>query len=238
MRNCLVKMMAWVLMASLSLALMGCGSSNRLKDYTFRDMTAAALIAVPSEPEVFTDSFLDIDIDPADLLVSALRAGTTLAKEITADQTRARLDSAMAQVDLPEHIMDGTLQRCSQYLHLLPIYDPDRSDFLFDMYVNSYGIDAESWDSRVYFEMDLEVYLIDNNTGLEIWKTRVKEKQPMSGLAFGTTSVAAGNVITAIGLSQLSVEEMVEGFQYLADDTADRVARKLRRDYAKSRESE
>lgn len=236
MRNCLVKLMLWIMALSLGLALMGCGSSNRLKDYTFRDMTAAALIAVPSEPEVFTDSFLDID--PEDLLASALRAGTTLAKEITADQTRARLDSAMAQVDLPEQILDGTLQRCSQYLHLLPIYDPDRSDFLFDMVINSYGIDAESWDSRVYFKMDLEVYLLDNNTGLEIWKTRVKEKQPVSGLAFGTSSVAADNIITAVGLSQLSVEEMVEGFQYLADDTADRVARKLRRDYAKSRESE
>ena len=99
---------------------------------------------------MFTDSFLDIDMDPGDLLASALRAGTTLAKEITADQTRARLDSAMAQVDLPEHIMDGTLQRCSQYLHLLPVYDPDRSDFLFDMYVNSYGIDAESFSESLH----------------------------------------------------------------------------------------
>jgi len=235
MKNCFLKIMPWVLVAGLSLALIGCGSSNRLREYTFRDLTAAAIIAAPSGPEVFTGSFIHVDQD--DLFASALRAGTTLAKEVTADKAQAQLDSAMMRVDVPERIRGRALQRCSEYLHFRPIQDYDESDFLFDMYIETYGIDAESWDARVYFQIDLKVYLIDNTTGLEIWKTHVKERQPLSGTIFDTGSVAADDVITAIALSQLSVEEMVLGFQYLADDTADRVARKLRRDFAKSRES-
>ncbi|MCK4597640.1 hypothetical protein KAU04_06345, partial [bacterium] len=88
------------------------------------------------------------------------------------------------------------------------------------------------------FQIDLKVSLLDNSTGLEIWKTRVKEKQLLSRSHFYIDSYSAGNVITAIALSQLSTEGMAAGFQQLAEDTADRLARRLRQDYAKSREKE
>ena len=235
MKMSLAKIVVWSLIVGLSLTLLGCGSSNRLKDYTFRELTAAAVMDAP-RPEVFSGSFIDIDAD--NLLASVLHAGTTLVKEITAGQAQARLDSAMIQVDVPRRIQDRTLQRCSEYLNLWPVHDADRSDFLFDMYIESYGIDTESWDAGVSFQIDLKVSLLDNNTGLEIWKTRVKGKQPLSRSYFYADSGAAGNVITAIALSQLSTDEMAAGFQQLAENTADRLARKLRQDYAKSREKE
>jgi hypothetical protein len=231
----LAKLVVWSLIVGLSPTLLGCGSSNRLKDYTFRELTAAAVMDAP-RPEVFTASFIDIDAD--DLFASVLHAGTALVKEITAGQAQARLDSAMIQVDVPRRVQERTLQRCSEYLHLWPVHDADGSDFLFDMYIESYGIDAESWDAGVSFQIDLKVSLLDNSTGLEIWKTRVKEKQLLSRSHFYIDSYAAGNVITAIALSQLSTEDMAAGFQQLAEDTADRLARKLRQDYARSREKE
>jgi hypothetical protein len=233
--HCVLRISSWALVAGLGLVLLGCGSSHRLGEYTFRDLTVAAIIDAGSEPTVFTDAF--IDINPEDLLASAMSAGATLAKEISAGEAQARLDSAMIQVDVPERIRRRTLRRCSEYLHLRSTQDYHGSDFLFDMYVEDYGIDAEAWDAGVYFNINLMVYLIDNKAGVEIWKTRVKERLPFSQSAFGGFSTTADNVITAVALSQFSVEEMAEGFRYLADKTADRVARKLREDFSKSRES-
>jgi hypothetical protein len=235
MKRTYLRVMLGTLVAGLSLTVAGCGAKHRLAEYTFRDLTAAALVSDPG-PEVFTGSFIDVVGD--DLISSALRAGTTLAKEATASQAQARLDSAMIQVDVPERMKERILRRCSEFLHLRPTPDYEGSEFLFDMYIDSYGIDAESWESMVYFQIDLKVYLLDNTTGLEIWKTHVKRRQPLSRAIFDTGFPAADDVISAITLSQLTVEEMVTGFQYLADDTADLVARKLRQDYAKSRESE
>lgn len=235
MRSHFLKMTSLALVAGLSLTVVGCGARHRLAEYTFRDLTAAALVSAPG-PEVFTGSF--IDVVEHDLISSALRAGTTLAKEVTASQAQARLDSAMIQVDVPERMKERMLQRCSEFLHLQPTPDYEGCDFLFDMYIDSYGIDAESWESMVYFQIDLKVYLLDNTTGLEIWKAHLKRRQPLSRAIFDTGFPAAADVISAITLSQLTVEEMVTGFQYLADEAADHVVRKLRKDYAKSRESE
>jgi hypothetical protein len=234
MKSQLPKITWWALVALLTLTLVGCGAKHRLGEYTFRDLTAAALASAPG-PEVFTGSFIDVVED--DLISTALRAGTTLAKEATASQAQARLDSAMIQVDVPERMKQRMLQRCSEFLHLRPTPDYEGCDFLFDMYIDSYGIDAESWESMVYFQIDLNVYLLDNRTGQEIWKTHLKRRQPLSRAIFSTGFSAADDVISAITMSQLTVEEMVTGFQYLADEAADLVVRKLRKDYAKSRES-
>ena len=82
--------------------------------------------------------------------------------------------------------------------------------------------------------MDVEVQLLDNRRGVRIWKARVKERQPITRTFFGLGK-ATGDVITAVALAKLSVEELVEGFEHLADYTADRITRKLRDDLVKAR---
>lgn len=233
MRNYLVKIFQWALISGLSLTLIGCGSSNRLGEYEFRDFTAAAVISAPLRPEVFTDPSIYVDRDNP--IGSILSIGSTLAKEIQAERARARLDSAMTLVDVPERIRNGTVQNCSRYLHYRPIEDYHNSDFLFDIYIETFGIDAKSWESNVYFQMEVKVHLLDNETGAEIWKTSLKEREPISQGIFDSGSYTADNVLTAIALSKLSVEKMAEGFQYFADYTADHIARKLQKDFVKSR---
>ncbi len=224
----------WALVAVLSLLVLACGSSHRLAEYTFRGLTGVVLLSAPPRPWVFRPAgWKDADLE--DFTGTAVRAVTGMAKTITAELAQARLDSAMTQVDVPERIRERFLQSCSRYLHVRPIDDQDAADLLFDLMVANYGIDAESWDGGVYFLIDLEVVLLDNRTGEDIWKTRVKERRQLSGVIFQTDSQAAGDVLSAIALSQLSVEEMVTGFQYLADETAEHVATRLRRDYTTSR---
>ena len=233
MKNHIAKIVQCTLIFGLSLALIECGSSNRLREYDFRDFTAAAVVSAPPGPEVFTNSFIFLDKD--DPIGSALRLGTTIAKEVQAGKAQARLDSAMQQVDIPERIRGRVLQRSSTYLHYDPTDDYRDSDFLFDIYIREYGIDAKSWDSRVYFKIDVKVHLIDNGTGMEIWEAHVEERKPLSQSIFGWSGSPTDNIITAVALSSLSVKEMAIGFQNLADYTADRVAQKLQEDFEKSR---
>ena len=226
------RIVRWVFVAVPFVVTAGCGSSNLLREYEFETRTAAALMAIPPRPEVFTHSF--VGIDERDPMRSAIRLGTTIVKEMEAQRAEARLDSAMELVDVPEQIRARTLERCSTYLHYRPTEDSKNADFLFDMNIRHYGIDAKSWSASVHFKIDVEVRLLDNKRGMRIWKARVKEEQPITQRIFGLGR-ATGDVITAVALSNLSVEELVQGFEHLADYTADRIARKLQNDFAKAR---
>ena len=227
------KIFLFALVVSMALTSIMCGSSNRLMEYDFRDRTASAMMALPPPPEVFTDSFW-MGGDEDNIIETAIRIGTTIAKEVEVHKTQEKMNNAMERVDVPERIRERTLDRCSNYLRYQPVDDPDNADFLFDMHIQNYGIDAKSWDASVHFKIDVKVYLIDNKKGIEVWWKRVKERMPVTRSTFGLPD-AAGDIITAVSLSSLSEEDMAEGFTHLADFTADRVARKLSEDFAKAR---
>lgn len=211
---------------------MGCGSSNRLMEYDFREHTAAGMMAVPPPPEIFTDSFFMVD--EGDLLATAIRIGTTIAKEVEIAETQQKLDQAMEEVDVPEIIRMEALHQCAKTLRAEPVDDENNSDFLFDFQIQNYGIDAKSWSASVHFKIDVKVFLIDNEDNTEIWRKRVRERMPISREVFGLPD-AAGDIITAVALSNLTVEQMADGFEHLALYTADRVARRLQHDLAKAR---
>ena len=227
-----VKLIIIVGTATLVLTSIMCGSSNRLMEYDFKDRTVGAMMALPPPPEVFTDSFWMVDA--GNILETAIRIGTTIAKEVEVQKTREKMDNAISEVDVPERIRERTLDRCATYLRYRPVNNPDNADFLFDMHIQNYGIDAKSWDASVYFKIDVKVFLIDNQKTIEVWKRRVKERIPITSSFFGLP-YAAGNVITAVSLSNLSEEDMIEGFEHMADFTADRIARKLQEDFVKAR---
>lgn len=226
-------MKAWAFVIGSLTVLLACGSTNHLKDYTFQGLTMSAMISAP-QPEVFTGSFAHVD--PDDMLISALRLGTGLAKEITAEGARQRLRSAMIRVDVPEAIRQQALKRCSHFLHLRPVQDEGQGDILMDMVIDHYGIDADTWDGGAYFEIKMKVLLIDQRADREIWEAGLEERQLLSPTFFPTPEEAAGDIITAVSLSQVSSQEMAAGLEQLAEDMADRLARRLRKDYLASRQ--
>ena len=222
------------LLAFLVLTLTACGSSNRLAEYDFRDNTVAGIPSGHMGPSVHTDT--PVFIDRKDVFGSFLRLGTTIAKEIEIEKLQTRLDSAMIRVDVPGEIKYNTISGCSGYFHFRPVENNRDADFLFDFYVKNYGIDAQSFESNVFFKIDMTVYLIDNRTGTQIWKTGIKEREPMTYSIFFPESYTAGNILTALKLSRLSVEELSKGFKYLADFSAERIITKLKNDFLKSRD--
>ena len=140
-------------------------------------------------------------------------------------------ESAMEMVDIPEIVRTETLERGAQYLHYLSIEDTENSDYLFDIIIRRYGIDAKSWTASVYFKMNIKITLLDNRKGKEVWRRCFHEKVPVSREVFGLPD-AAGNVITAISLSQLTAEQIAIGLENLALHTSDRMIHKLQRDFS------
>ncbi|MBN2102607.1 hypothetical protein JW835_01035 [bacterium] len=207
-----------------------CCSMNRLQGYQFREHTVSALLAYSPPPEIFTDNWADVDFsNPVQAFIDI---GTGIAKEVEVAKTRAKMDSAMGMVDIPEIVRIEILERGSKYLHYRAIEDTDDSDYLFDIEMRHYGIDAESWTAGVYFKIDTRITLIDNMKGKEIWRGCFDEKYPASGEFFGFSG-AAGNIITMVSLSRLTTEQIALGLKNLAIHTSDRIIHKLQRDFSK-----
>ena len=215
--------------------LIHCGSSNRLREYEFNNTTAAARMAIPPRAQVFSQSFNNPD--KGDIISTAINIGTSIAKGVEAAKAQKRLNAAMEQVDVPEHIRRRTLKRCSEYLHFQPINSTSNADFLYLMKIKKYGIEADSWDSSVYFKIDVRIRMVDNKKNIEVWKRTVKENQLISSEVFGLGGTV-GNVINAVALSQLSEEEMIVGFTHLAEFVANRIAERIQDDYIKAYSNE
>ncbi len=235
MKNQVKKVTLLLLVLILGLTLLQCGSSNRLREYEFRSKTAAARMSAPPRAQVFSESFFNPG--SGDIVSAAINLGTSIVKGVEAAKAQKRLNAAMEQVDVPEHIRRQTLKRCAEYLHFQPINSTSDADFLYLMKIKKYGIEADSWNSSVYFKIDVRIKLIDNKKNIEVWKRTVRENQLISGEAFGLGD-AVGNVVSAVALSQLTEEEMIVGFSHLAEYVADRIAERIQNDYIKAHSKE
>ncbi len=208
----------------------GCAGTNHLAEYDFEGRTVAVTAAIPPLPGVFTDPTV---INPVDLEKPAetfLRIGTAAAREAAARRAEARMDSALARIDVAERLARRTLLKGAQYLGYRPVNEIDRADFLLDIRVKEYGLTAHSWDAAVTFVLDAEVRLLDRHARRVIWKKRIRQTDPVTGavIGFGPT---VGGIFTAAALASLTVDEMERAFRHLADYAAERLADALREDY-------
>jgi len=220
------------LFPAMGLLLLSACSSNKLAYYELGEASIAARTFMPPRANVFTD--LNLDIDPDHLIRSAIRIGTAVAREVEAEKARARLDSAMAMVDVPSLIEEEVLLQSAEMLNYRPVNEIHSADFVFNVDMKRYGIDARSWNAGTYFMITARIELIDNATHRRIWKGRVEAREPLSPGFFGLGSTVE-NVLDAIALSELSVEEMAAGLTYLANFSAGLIAEKLYRDFIRSR---
>ncbi len=209
-------------------------ASHKLVEYDLRKADIAARTFMPPRANVFTDLH-NLYINPHDLIGSALSVGTTVAKESQAGKARARLDSAMMIVDVPAIIEEEMLFRSAELLNFRPVNEVKLADFVFNVRMEKYGVDAKSWDLGTFFVIESKIELIDNQTQRRIWRRSVEAREPLSPRMFGISS-SIENVMDAVTLSQLTVEEMATGMDYLAHFAADLFAEKLYDDYVKSRD--
>lgn len=203
----------------------GCRGTGRLAEYDFRERTLAVAWDLPPYPEVLTGPYFPGY--PETPLHALLRVGSKVAKEIEAARVRPRLDSAVARVDVVGRMADRTLERAARHLRAQPVQDEDDADFILEVRLRDYGIDAEDWNAAAHFYVDADVFLIGGRDGVQIWRSHVKERDPIMPAIFGPGTVVR-DIVTAAALASLSVEEITYALERLADYSADEITSRLR----------
>lgn len=193
------------------------------------------MVPVPApDLEVFSD--LDLSVDPTDILGTAVRVGTGLAREAALDDFRERADSAALTVDVPARIANRTLEGAVRYLRAEPVSDESRLDFEFELRIDTFGFVADDWDSGAYLSLEGDLLLLDGATGRIIWSTHVTATNPIQSTSVRSNVPGAGNVATAIALNRMSQREIEEELEVLADITADALVEQLAEDLDEARE--
>lgn len=209
-----------------------CGGGNRLAEYDFAG-GALALVDLGTPRPVLLTGDVDVDTDRG-ALEAVLDAGSRVAKEASAREARARLDSAAGRVDMGEMMADRILERGSRYLGTRPVESEVEADFLLELGVRDYGIDARSGrDARLFVVAD--VILLERETGREIWSTEVRGRDRLVPAVEGVD--LPPDIFTAGGLTRISVDDFEDILRGLADVSADAVADQLREDLREARRS-
>jgi hypothetical protein len=219
--------------AAMAFLAMGCATTGSLGEYHFLGRALACHMRTPPEPQVFAS--YDARIDFSDPVGSVLRVGTSLVKAAGARQAAERMQRALDAVDVPEEIRRSTLEEFADVLGCDAQAWAEDADYLLELEIQEYGIEARSWSSEAQFRIDLRVTLRDGYEGREIWSTRVHESAAITPAIFGLPG-AAGNVMSAITLSELSEEDIGRGLMRLAEGVAVRVGDRLSRALRYARE--
>jgi hypothetical protein len=207
------------------IAAAGCRGTGRLGEYEYPGRTVALAKLGAPQPEILTGPYFFGY--PQDPIRAVITAGTRIVKEVEASKARARLDSATAQIDVGDRLSERTLERASLYLRTRPVTDQETADFVLEVRLRKYGIDAKEWNAAAHFFVDAEILLMDGRDGREIWNSGVRSRDPIAPAILGPGSVVREGV-TAAAIANLSVAEMVRVLERLADYSADRLTEHLR----------
>ncbi len=210
-----------------------CASGNTLHKYHYADRTLAVVSDVPAYPEVLSGPYF-LGRRSGDPLRDLVRVGARVVREVEARAAEERLDSAVALVDLGYALEDKLLGRAARYLGADPTTNAEEPDFVLELMVIEYGIDAEEWEAAAHFFIEADASLLDEDSGHEIWRTEIRARDPIGPAIFGRRS-GVRDIVTAAMLADLSVEEMVVALESLADFSARVITDQLRDDLRDAR---
>ena len=207
------------------LGLPACAGHHHLGEYSFTERSMAVVVVSPPAPDLLTGGY---NVRADDPVGSVLRAGTVAAKDVEARRAHARLDSATARVGATGDLAQRTLERASRYLGTRPVTSANDADFLLEVRMKSFGLDARGQSSASLYT-NAEAVLLDRRTGREIWNCTVHGTDRLTPRVRGTTNVpGAGAIITASALATMSVADFQDALQQLAELSSNVVADELR----------
>lgn len=207
-------------------ALIAAGACGKhyLRDYQFADKTIGLVFLDPPAPELL-HGWYNLDVGQ-NAVQTVVNAGATVAKEVQARRASTRLDSAAARVDVPGLLAQRTLERASRYLGTRPVATPDGADFVLEVRMKSFGIDARS-NHATYLFVRSEAVLIDRRTGREIWNEEVRGSDRMTPYVVGTATVPSA-VFSAVTLHTVTVDDFERALNQLVSFTSDLITEELR----------
>ncbi|OHD71911.1 MAG: hypothetical protein A2177_11655, partial [Spirochaetes bacterium RBG_13_68_11] len=216
-----------VLVAAAAVVLASCATVNRLEYIRLDDPRLASVLAPPPPPSL--DSWYDLSIDTGNPIGTVLRVGSSIVMAAEAEKAAGRMREALDQIDVPAVIHEQSAARCAQALGAAQVDDTRDADFVLDLEIEEYGIDAPSWASAVALKISVTARLYERRSRDLVWRRRIAVTQKASPDVFGLPS-AAETIFTAAMLAALSTEEMALGFENLAHYAARTVGDTLERD--------
>lgn len=209
---------------ALSAFLAACGGGNHLAQYPFSSRTLAVIYLAPPSPELLT-SYYDLR-SSRNPIEAVVRAGADVAREREGRRASARLDSATARVDIPAVLARRTLERASRYLGTRPVQDENQADYLMEVRMQRFGINAKA-DEAAYLFTFAEAVLIDRRTGREIWNVNIHGRDRLTPYVQSDSRIP-GSVITAGTLGSVSVADFQDALNQLIDLSSTSITNELR----------
>lgn len=217
----------WAACAVSILTLTACGGGgHQLGEYSFVSRSIAAVDFPAPGPELRTGSYRMPG--GGDAIQVVADAGSRVAIEVEGRRARVRLDSASQLVDVRTRLTERTLERSARYLGADVARDRATSDYVLEIFVRGFGVDAREQSARVF--MKTEAVLIERRTGREIWSRVVDSHDRLTPRIDGAGSPVPAGVVTSGILASLSVDDMHRALAGLTDFTADYIADELRKD--------
>jgi len=210
--------------STILFSLAACGGGHHLADYPFASRTLAVVYVAPPAPELLT-SYYDLrnSQNPVEVVV---RAGADVAREREGRRANARLDSATARINIPAVLAQRTLERASRYLGTRAITDENQADYLLEVRMERFGINAKA-DEAAYLFTYAEAVLLDRRTGREIWNVNIHGRDRLTPYVQSTSPIP-GSVITASTLGSVSVADFQGALNQLMDYSSNLITSELR----------
>jgi hypothetical protein len=206
------------------LASVGCGGGHHLAEYPFASRTLAVVYVAPPAPVLLT-SYYDLT-NSQNALEAVVRAGADVAREREGRRASARLDTATSRIDIPAVLAQRTLQRASRYLGTRATTDENQADYLMEVRMDRFGINAKA-DEATYLFTYAEAVLIDRRTGREIWNINVHGRDRLTPYVQSNSRIP-GSVIAAGTLGSVSVADFQGALNQLMDYSSNLITDELR----------
>jgi hypothetical protein len=217
-------MRASACVAAIVSLFVACGGGHHLAEYPFASRTLAVVYIAPPSPELLTGYYdLRNSQNPVEAVV---RAGADVAREREGRRANARLDSATSRVNIPAALAQRTLERASRYLGTRPITDENQADYLMEVRMSRFGINAKA-DEAAYLFTFAEAVLIDRRTGREIWNINIHGRDRLTPYVESDSRIP-GSVITASTLGSVSVADFQNALNQLMDSSSNLITNSLR----------
>lgn len=205
------------------LATSACGPHYHLNEYTFADHTLALVVLGTPSPNLITGSY---DLRSDDVVELAAKVGSKAVKDVEARRARARLDSATSHMRLTDSLAMRALDRASRYLGVRPTRSAADADYLLEIHMRNYGIDA-SGSGAASLYTNAEAVLLDRRTGREIWNVKVHGTDRLTPRVRGAGDVG-GSILAAGSLHTMTVQDFEQALDQLMSLSANVVADELR----------
>jgi hypothetical protein len=222
-----LKAMMTLTAAVAILGLAGCATTNRLAFYDFRGATLSTRMRTPPAPRVNVD--YSVTLNARNPILSGLSLLTNLAKAGQAGNAEAAMRDALAVVDIPEIVRQETGRAAASVLQAVPIDSLFSSDFLLDLDIHDWGIDASNPGATASLHMRLTARLSHTASSETLWARTISVDQSATSQMFGLGQIV-GDMVTATALSQMTAGDLAAGFTELARESARKMVRILQRD--------